>query len=145
MVYDDAEKLYSEVSKDGQVLLEDAFNALLPQTAPLSAASSFKSLGEIIGYNTTLFPRQDVVEVPLVGASHLKSKVVQASQDGKIGYALLDCSGGGHISRSSGLFANCTPPSGMFFVARSVADHLYQAQSSRTALITLSCGTRACS
>ena len=138
MVYDDAEKLYSEVSKDGQALLEEAFNALLPQTAPLSAASQFKSLGEIIGYNTTLFPRQDVVEVPLAGASHLKSKIVQASQDGKIGYALLDCSDGGHVSRSSGLFANCTPPSGMSFVAGSSTDHSFQTQSLRTARITLS-------
>ena len=86
MVYEDAEKLYSEVSKDGQMLLEEAFNALLPRTAPLSAAPNVKSLGEIIGYNTTFFPRRDVVKVPLVGAaSALKSKLVQTSKCGSYG------------------------------------------------------------
>lgn len=112
MVYDDAEKLYSEVRKDGETLLEEAFSALFPKSIALGAASIPKTSGEIVGFNTTFFPRRDVVEIPLSGAPHLKSKVVQASKDGSTGYALLDCSAGGHLAQASGLFANSMPPSG---------------------------------
>ena len=112
MVYDDAEKLYAEVREDGQSLLEEAFGALFPKSTPLDTTTASKTAGDIVGFNTTFFPRRDVIEVPLSGAAHLKSKVVQASKDGATGYALLDCSEGGNLSRSSGLFADCMPPSG---------------------------------
>lgn len=103
MVYEDAEKLYSEVSRDGQALLEEAFSAIFPNTTAVNANSIPKAYGEIIAYNTTFFPRRDVVQVPLSGASHLRSQVVQVSKDGTTGYALLDCSDGGNVSRCSGL------------------------------------------
>ncbi|KAJ3559346.1 hypothetical protein NM688_g401 [Phlebia brevispora] len=113
MVYEDAEKLYAEVSKDGQALLEAAFNTLLPPSVALDAASAPKAAGEIVGYNTTFFRRRDVVAVPLGGIQQLKSQVIQVSKDGNTGYALLDCSEDGHVSRCSGLFAHCMPPSGL--------------------------------
>lgn len=113
MVYDDAEKLYAEVRKDGEELLEDAFATLFPKSIPLSNASAVQGPGSIIAYNTTFLKRRDVVKVPLVGnAVSLRNKVVQASKDGSTGYALLDCSEGGHVAKSSGLFADCMPVSG---------------------------------
>lgn len=113
MVYDDAEKLYAEVRKDGEGLLEEAFSVLFPKSSPLSSAATKKEPGAIVGFNTTPFSRRDVVEIPLQGnATHLKSQVVQVSDDGKKGYALLDCSQGGHLAHTTGLYANCTPVSG---------------------------------
>ena len=89
MVYKDAEKLYAEVREDGETLLEQAIKVLLPKALPLMAAS-FKNPGSIVGINTTFFPRRDIIEVPLAGApAHLKAQVVQVSQDGATGYALL--------------------------------------------------------
>lgn len=113
MVYDDAEKLYAEVRKDGEDLLEEAFAALFPKSVALSKASGVQGSGSIVGYNTTFFNRRDVVEVSLTGsAASLRNKVVQASIDGLTGYALLDCSDGGRIARPTGLFADCKPVSG---------------------------------
>lgn len=113
MVYDDAEKLYAEVRKDGEDMLEDAFDTLFPRSIPISRMESTKAQGNLVAYNTTFFPRRDVVEVPLTGnAASLKNKVVQASKDGSTGYALFDCSEGGHLAKPSGLFADCMPVSG---------------------------------
>ncbi|CAL1697504.1 unnamed protein product [Somion occarium] len=105
MVYKDAEILYSEVRKDGKRLIEEAFKALFPTSAQSGP-------GSIIAYNSTFFPRRDVVKIPLKGsASRLRSQVVQASKDGSCGYALLDGTNGGHISHCTGLFADCMPVS----------------------------------
>ncbi|KAK7679936.1 hypothetical protein QCA50_016882 [Cerrena zonata] len=105
MVYDDAEKLYSEVRKDGKHMINEAFKALFPSSSDVAA-------GNIVAYNTTFFPRRDVVKIPLAGnGSRLRNQVVQASKDGSYGYALLDGSNGGHISRPTGLFADCLPVS----------------------------------
>ncbi|KAI0085525.1 glycoside hydrolase family 38 protein [Irpex rosettiformis] len=112
MVYDDAEKLYAEVRKDGEALLEAAFKTLFPDSVPLSKATNARSPGTIVAYNTTFFPRRDVIQVLLSGkTSGLKSQVVQASADGSVGYALMDCSEGEHVARPSGLFANSMPVS----------------------------------
>ncbi|KDQ59961.1 glycoside hydrolase family 38 protein [Jaapia argillacea MUCL 33604] len=115
MVYDDAEKLYTEVRKDGQELLEEAFDTFLPGSSLLSlesvAQQKFTNSGNIVAFNTTFFPRRDVVKVPVTGsASRLKSKVVQTGKDG-VGYALMDGSQGGSLVASRGLFADCMPPS----------------------------------
>ncbi|KAI0071984.1 hypothetical protein K474DRAFT_1668357 [Panus rudis PR-1116 ss-1] len=105
MVYGDAEKLYAEVRKDGKLLIDEAFKALYPTPAKGGQET-------IIGYNTTFFPRRDVVNVPLTGSNAaLKNKVVQASKNGTYGYALLDGTNGGHVSQCSGLFADCMPVS----------------------------------
>ena len=113
MVYDDAEKLYAEVRKDAEDLLQEAAGVLFPKCLPLNAASIAKKSGNIIGFNTTFFPRRDIIEVPLASAgAHLKSQVVQTSKDGTKGYALMDCSAGGHLARPVGFFADCMPVSG---------------------------------
>ncbi|KZT05154.1 glycoside hydrolase family 38 protein [Laetiporus sulphureus 93-53] len=110
MVYDDAEKLYAEVRKDGEQLLEDAFSALFPKSISLSNATG--GLGKLVAFNTTSFPRRDVVKVPLRGgAARLKSQVVQVSKDGTEGFALMDCAEGGNLALPNGLFADSMPVS----------------------------------
>lgn len=129
MVYEDAEKLYAEVRQDGEVLLEEAFDVLFPFSVALSLSTPSKKLrgtGDIIAFNTTFFPRRDVVQLPLVGS--LKSKfsamstrenIVQASQDGQVGYVLMDCAQGGSVgapfTMSGGLSADYLPASGSLF------------------------------
>lgn len=115
MVYEDAEKLYAQVKNDGNELIEEAFEAIFgwsnsdARTQPVS--------GNFIGFNTTPFPRRDVVKVPFAGphAAKLRSKLVQTTRDGKEGYALMDCPTGGPLSSSSGMFADCHPVSGKLF------------------------------
>ena len=115
MVYDDAEKLYAEVRKEGETLIEEAFQAIFPSSVSLSDPSFKKRTGTLVGYNTTFFPRRDIVEVPLAGAaSKLRSQVVQASKDGAVGLALMDCRAGGGVSFGTGMYSDCKPVSGMF-------------------------------
>ena len=122
MVYEDAEKLYAEVRKEGKALLEDAFGALLKSSTRLSvspdepqAAAVSSRECNIVAFNTTMFPRLDVVTVPLTGngGPKLKTKVIQTSADGKFGYALMHGTDGFGLARSRGLFADCDTPSGM--------------------------------
>ena len=114
MVYEDAEELYAQIRKAGSELIDEAFEAILE--FPSSDARTRPVSGNFIGFNTTPFPRRDVVKVPFTGshASKLKSKLVQTTKDGKEGYALMDCPAGGMLSSSSGMFADCHPVSGMF-------------------------------
>ncbi|KAJ4488346.1 glycosyl hydrolases family 38 N-terminal domain-containing protein [Lentinula aciculospora] len=94
MVYEDAEKLYAEVGKDGKALMEEAFQVLFPNSIPLTPETKLQpntSLNQIIGYNTTFFDRREIVQFPLVGASAgLKTAVAQVDQSSKIGYAVMD-------------------------------------------------------
>ncbi|PPQ95115.1 hypothetical protein CVT25_011658 [Psilocybe cyanescens] len=98
MVYDDAEKLYAEVKKDGETLLEEAFSVLFPNSVPLTPSIRSKALAgssKIVAYNTTFFPRWDIVKIPLAKAgSSLKSQILQASDDGREGYAIMHCANG---------------------------------------------------
>jgi len=112
MVYEDAEKLYAQVKKDGNELIEEAFKTIFGW--PSSDARTQPVSGNFIGFNTTPFPRRDVVKVPFAGphAAKLRSKLVQTTKDGREGYALMDCSTGGPLSSSSGMFADCHPVSG---------------------------------
>lgn len=103
MVYDDAEILYAEVAKDGKKLIEDAFNSIFgPKTLPISFSAPLgtTSPGEIVAFNSTFFPRLEVVPVPLQGSggSRLRPQVLQSSKDGKIGYALMDCRDGASLA-----------------------------------------------
>lgn len=111
MVYEDAEKGYAQVKKDGNELIEEAFRVIFG--FPSSDARTQPVSGNFIGFNTTPFPRRDVVKVPFTGshAAKLRSKLVQTTKDGKGGYALMDCSAGGPLSSSSGMFADCHPVS----------------------------------
>ena len=98
MVYDDAEVLYAEVKKDGEELLEEALSVLFPHSVPLTPSTRSKALAgssKIVAYNTTFFPRWDIIKVPLAKAGPaLKSLVLQASDDGKEGYAIMHCATG---------------------------------------------------
>lgn len=112
MVYEDAEKLYAEIEKDAGKLIEEAFEAIFG--VPNFDARKQPLSGNVIGFNTTPFPRRDVVKVPLTGrhAAKLRSKLVQTTNGGKEGYALMDCSTGGPMCSPSGMFADCHPVSG---------------------------------
>ena len=96
MVYEDAEKLYAEVRKDVEKLIDEAIEALFPSPARISLRPlKEKPSGNIIALNTTFFPRRDIVQIPLAQRSSLTSKVVQIDKDSAYGYALLDCSDSG--------------------------------------------------
>lgn len=116
MVYDDAEKLYAEVRKEGDALIEEAFKAIFPPSVSLAdPVIKSKKTGTLVGFNTTFFPRRDIVEVPLTGAAtRLRSQVVQTSKDGTVGLALMDGPTAGGLSYGTGMYADCKPVSGMF-------------------------------
>ncbi|KAG6847892.1 hypothetical protein H0H93_005147, partial [Arthromyces matolae] len=111
MVYEDAEKLYAEIAKDGQAMVEEALHVILPFSVPLDANTNPKSIsssGTIVGFNTTFFRRSDVIQVPLIGAgSALKSQVLQTSNDGTVGYAVMNTPGGASLGTL------CTPENGL--------------------------------
>ncbi|KAJ7872246.1 glycoside hydrolase family 38 protein [Mycena leptocephala] len=97
MVYDDAEKLYAEVRAAGEEMLEDALDVILGGfTQPAAAATA---LEQLVAYNTTFFPRREVVRVPLPGGANvnsaLRGQVAQLAADGTEGYAVVHCAGGG--------------------------------------------------
>ena len=121
MVYEDAEVLYAEVKRDGEAILEDALSALLPASVPVLPSMRTKALGgssKILAFNTTFLPRWDIVRIPSLSKAgpSLKSLVLQASEDGKEGYAIMHCPGGGAIGElkhpSSGLHELIKPVSG---------------------------------
>jgi alpha-mannosidase len=118
MVYDDAEKIYARVSKDGNALLEAALQALIPKSVTVSSTQPLQSTatGRIIAYNTTPFPRLDVVQIPLhgPGGNRLKAEVVQVAKDGKTGFILVDGTAAPGPAHARGLFADVQPASGMF-------------------------------
>lgn len=121
MVYEDAEVLYAEVKRDCEAILEDAFSALLPASIAVLPSMRTKTLGgssKILAFNTTFLPRWDIVRIPSLSKAgpSLKSLVLQASEDGKEGYAIMHCPGGGAIGElkhpSSGLHELIKPVSG---------------------------------
>jgi alpha-mannosidase len=111
MVYEDAEKLYAEVKKDGERMIKDAFKILFHgMLAPANAG------GSLVAYNTTFFPRREVAPIALDGSADLVRQVAQVSADGKTGYALLDAPEGNGIARPIGMFADARPVSGGLLV-----------------------------
>ncbi|KAJ7639802.1 glycoside hydrolase family 38 protein [Mycena polygramma] len=99
MVYDDAEALYAEVRVAGQKMLDDALDVILGgSTQPATTATA---LDQLVAYNTTFFPRREVVRVPLPGGANatanslLRGQVAQLAADGSEGYAVVHCAGGG--------------------------------------------------
>lgn len=95
MVYEDAEKLYAEVAKDGKSLIEEAFQVLFSHSVLLSPETRLQpntSLNQIIGYNTTFLDRREIVKIPLDGASAgLKTAVAQVdNNNNEVGYAIMD-------------------------------------------------------
>ncbi|KAJ7092273.1 hypothetical protein B0H15DRAFT_972986 [Mycena belliarum] len=66
MVYDDAEKLYAEVRKDGDDTLNDSFNIIFSGVAArLDPSARVAGVEQLVAYNTTPFARREVVRVPL--------------------------------------------------------------------------------
>ena len=119
MVYGDAEKLYAEVRLSGESLIEEALSILFPESLPFHSTTTSKiNFDKIIGYNTTFLPRWDVITIPLDRVnSALKAQILQVSDDGKEGYAVMQTPAGnqvGHVWNP-----NCTvhthllPASGM--------------------------------
>jgi alpha-mannosidase len=109
MVYDDAEKYYAEVKKDGEALLEDAFKVLFPHGS--RALGAGPSDGTLLAYNSTFLPRREVVRVAAGAGAALASQLAQTGADGA-GYALLDAPAGAALARPIGMFADCMPVSG---------------------------------
>ncbi|KAL6305038.1 glycosyl hydrolases family 38 N-terminal domain-containing protein [Sparassis latifolia] len=147
MVYEDAEKLYAEVRKDGKDLIEKAFEALIPRSIPLTEASAKAAKsGKLVAYNTTFFPRRDVVKIPLAGgASSLRSQAVQASEHGLTGYALMDGSAASGLASTTGLYADSMPVSVFtngsdHFVLRNTSVQLTIAKGRITSLVDVELG-----
>jgi alpha-mannosidase len=100
MVYDDAEKLYEEVREAGEKMLDDALDVILGGHTRVPGVSSVTELDQLVAYNTTFFPRREVVQMPLpaAGDSALRTQVAQLAADGKTGYAVVHSAGGGRPS-----------------------------------------------
>ena len=119
MVYDDCEVLYAEIKRDAEALLEEALSILLPNSVPLNPATRSKSLAgscKVVAYNTTFFPRWEIIKVPLTKAgSSLKSQILQTSDDGREGYAVMHCAKGAGLGElktpSNALHARIKPVS----------------------------------
>jgi alpha-mannosidase len=120
MVYEDAEKLYAEVARDGKALFKEAISTYLRDIIPLSSIIESQALvgnGRLVALNTVHHTRREVVEIPLVGptAMRLKSEVVQISRDGSKGYALMDSEdNGGGFLRAKGIYADLQPSTGKY-------------------------------
>ena len=120
MVYEDAEKLYAEVAKDGKEMFEEAVAAYLGGLIPLERAISSQipmTNGRIAALNTVHANRREVVEIPLSGPSamRLRTEVVQISKDGSKAYALMDSENNpGGLMFSKGMYADLKPVSGEY-------------------------------
>jgi alpha-mannosidase len=127
-VYEDAEVLFAEIKRDAELLVEEAFNVLIPNSVPLTRATTSKPLSgscKIVAYNTTFFPRWEIIKVPSLtkAGSWLKSLILQASSpdDGisKEGYAIMHCDKGAGLgelkSPSNALHAHLKPVSSKAF------------------------------
>ncbi|KAG8760256.1 Glycoside hydrolase, 38 vacuolar alpha mannosidase [Serendipita sp. 396] len=115
MVYEDAEKLYSEVAKEGRKLFKEAVSAYLGGFIPLMSLiqdqKPFPS-GRLVALNTVHATRREIIEVPLLGPSsvNLKSQVVQISRDGSKAFALMDSDdNAGGILLAKGIYADIKP------------------------------------
>lgn len=116
MVYDDAEVLYSEIRKSGDSLFETAAKVLMPSSVPLASLSdtlysispsispdlnAFKNGAEIVGLNTTFFPRREIVKVSKDAFKDDEGFVVQGGKDesGKEAYVVMEALEGAGVAR----------------------------------------------
>ncbi|ELU38560.1 glycoside hydrolase family 38 protein [Rhizoctonia solani AG-1 IA] len=129
MVYEDAEKLYSEITKECKSILEEAFDTLLVGSTPIDLNTPFEisTPGKVLAVNTTPFPRREVVQVPLrsSGDKSLRTAAVQITSDSQTGYVLMDARDGVGIAQPIGLFADVKPVSGKFRNAQIGVERLY--------------------
>jgi alpha-mannosidase len=111
MVYEDAEKLYTEVQGDGNELIEQALRVLFPSSAAFSTTPLKVSGGSetVIAFNTTPFSRSEVVRIPLKGVDGLESKLAKMSKEQQITFQVNgDC---GYLlvtAEAQSLFGFCT-------------------------------------
>ncbi|KAL4267030.1 glycosyl hydrolase 38 family protein [Pleurotus pulmonarius] len=94
MVYDDAEKLYAEVRKDGDAMLDEAFSVLFPDSRPMTSAT-VSNIQQLIAYNTTFFPRQQVVKVPFSRSKGVRSQALQVSRTDDVAYCVMGAKAAG--------------------------------------------------
>ncbi|KAJ7200814.1 hypothetical protein GGX14DRAFT_571822 [Mycena pura] len=87
-VFNDAEKLYAEMRRDVEKMLDDALDDILGGTWPTAHAMA---LDQHVAY-TTFSPRRDIACLSI--ASGLRAQVARLSVDGKEGYTVVDCAGG---------------------------------------------------
>lgn len=117
MVYDDAEAIFSEIRKSGDALFEDAISILMPSSSPLSSLSdtiysdstsptplTFANGGaDLVGLNTTFFPRRDIGKIPKEALGALKGPgkeyEVQELRDGSGAYVVMDGREGQGVTR----------------------------------------------
>jgi alpha-mannosidase len=111
MVYEDAEKLYTEVQKDGSELIEQALKVLFPSSAPFftSPLNVSEGSGTVIAFNTTPFSRSEVVRIPVEGDDGLESKLVKMSEEQQIAFQVNgDCGYVLMTAEAESLFGFCT-------------------------------------
>ncbi|KAF8671950.1 Alpha mannosidase, middle domain [Rhizoctonia solani] len=141
MVYEDAEKLYSEITKECKSILEEAFDTLLVGSTPIDLNTPFEisTPGKVLAVNTTPFPRREVVQVPLrsSGDKSLRTAAVQITSDSQTGYVLMDARDGVGIAQPIGLFADVKPVSGKFRKLSLSADFILK---NSTVCMTISKG-----
>ncbi|KAF7428479.1 Glycoside hydrolase, 38 vacuolar alpha mannosidase [Pleurotus ostreatus] len=94
MVYDDAEKLYAEVRKDGDAMLDEAFSVLFPDSRPMTTAT-VSNIQQLIAYNTTFFPRQQVVKVPFNRSKGVRAHGLQVSRTEDVAYCVMGAKAAG--------------------------------------------------
>ncbi|KAI9508062.1 glycosyl hydrolases family 38 N-terminal domain-containing protein [Russula earlei] len=89
MVYEDAEKLYTEVRADTQALVDKALAVLYPGSFLLSPGVPESASGPLtlFAHNTTPFARRGISS----------SNVLQSTSDGKEGYVILEGGTGGGL------------------------------------------------
>lgn len=119
MVYEDAEKLYGEVARDGKQLFKEAVSAYMGNLIPIASVMEEQlalSNGKLVAFNTVHHARREVVEIPLKGpsATRLRKEVVQISKDGTRAYALMDGDdNAGGLLQAKGLYADIKPVTAM--------------------------------
>ena len=109
MVYEDAEKYYANVAKKGRQLIHEALDALFD--LPPTSASQGK--GTVLAFNPTMFPRLDIIKVPLATTSFAQDAIVQAAEDGTHEYLLMQSEHGSGCSIPRGLLSECRSASGV--------------------------------
>ena len=92
MVYEDAEKYYEKIAQVGHQLMREALDALFDLPADTMGS---QNQGEFFAFNSTMFPRSDVIKVPLSSTS---SPHVQVAEDAKHGYVLMQSQHGSGYS-----------------------------------------------
>jgi alpha-mannosidase len=128
IVYEDAEKLYAEVKKDGTQLLNEALDILFPESIPLHQSPT-NNPQTLIALNTTPLPRRSILPVPLstAYASHnestIKPFVAQVSAEEGLAYVVMECGEGERVMRGVQAGDRCVEGFGPAFALTNGSDH----------------------